>query len=582
MAPASSSSSPSKKLLITDPKPKPGPSSASSSSATSTPLPATEKRTRDQPNLSDCHCCGRRIIQSNPKDRLHPMDSVWRIVLLCRKCRRSVSSGQTCPYCFQATGSSGDLCTCRVCQRKIHEVCVRDYGKCTPWCYLGAGFEGFRVCVDCWVPELLKNSVQVLGSENSGGLKEKGEGKDLLENAEQNGKCGVEKKVKKAVKAKDQVSRRGKEAIDEGDLVDGTCDLLAKNDKDSLKAGSSNCSGETEVVDDAELAIQLHRVINSSPRILRGVPLENSNDVGGSKIRKWKGLSYKRCSLGKRCNGDQKLDICADSAVNGSSIGLSGLSLGLIPYRRDRKRKIWSIDNENTEISESTSSLQAALKNLHSDEAGVECSDEAWVGCSLTSGDDTSEDPSCENIEQSNSCTDGSRFGQDLITYKRSRFKKKVFQMNGLIGVSGDSIPYGNHGVTFNSEFCLSDFANLNTSSLVKSKTEGILLSGSSETEQDRYHLKYVKRIPGTKIDSSFLHYGTFHATDRYLFKYAKRVKSSNSSSNSEAKLHSNAFRDKIGISATRLTTNCSVESRTLSDVSFDSFTVDATVNRKI
>ncbi|KAL1557805.1 hypothetical protein AAHA92_08345 [Salvia divinorum] len=516
-----SSSSPTKKLLITDLKPKSVPSSASSSSATSTP-PAPEKRTRDQPNMSDCHCCGRRINQSNPKDRLQPIDSVWRIVLLCRKCSRGVSSGHTCPYCFQATGNSGDLCTCRACQRKIHNDCVRDYGKCTPWCYLGAGFEGFRVCVDCWVPELLKNSFQVLGGGDIGGLKEKGEGKDMLENSEQNGKCGVETNIEKVVKAKDQVTR-GNGTIDEDGLVDGASNLLVKNYRGSLKAGSSNCSGETEA-DDAELSIQLHRVMNSSPRILRGMPLGSSNDVDASNTRNWKGLSYKRSGLGKRGTGDQKLDSCADSAVNDSSIGLTGLRLGLIRYRRDKKRRIWSIDNENTEISESTSSQQPALNNLHSDEAGVaclddagiECSDEAGVGCSLMSGADTSEYPSCDNIGRTNSCADEGRIGKELITYKRTRVGKKVFQMKGLIDVSGNSSPCGNCGLTFEAACCQYDSAILNTSSLVKIKTEEFLPSGTYDTEQDRYHLKYVKRIPGTKVDSSFLRYGLrliFHLT---------------------------------------------------------------------
>lgn len=426
---------------------------------------------------------------------------------------------------------------------------------------LGVIWAGFRVCVDCWVPELLKNSIQVLGSENMGGLKEKGEGKDVLENSEENGKCEVEK-IKK-----DQVTSMGNGTIDEDGLVDGTSNLHGKNHRDSLKAGSSDSSGESEA-DDAELAIQLHRVMNSSPRILRGIPLGSSNDVDASNTRNWKGLSYKRSDLGKRCSGDQKLNSCADSAVNDSNAGLTGLTQGLIPYRRDKKRRIWSTENENTEISASISSQQPALKNLHSDEAGVAClddagiesSDEAGVGCSLTSGADTSEDPSCDNIGWTSSCADDGRIGKDLVTYMRTRFGKKVFQMNGRIDVNGDSSPCGNCGSPFEAACCQYDSANLNT---IKSKTEEILPSGTSDTAPDRFNLKYVKRIPGTKVNSSFLRYGI----DRYLFKYAKRVKSSNYSSKSEAKPHSNAFLDKIGISATRLTTNCSAESSTLSDL---------------
>lgn len=414
------------------------------------------------------------------------------------------------------------------------------------------------VCVDCWVPELLKNSAQVLGrGENRGELKDKSEGKDLLENVAHNGKCEVHMKVKKGATVKEHVSRRSNGTIDEADLVDGASDLFSKNDRDSLKAGNSSCSGETEVLDDAELAIQLHRVINSSPRILRGKSLGNPNDLDAPNIRIWKGLSYRRSGLGKRCSEDQKLEVCTNSAEigrvthtveNDSSIDFSGLSLGLKAYERDRKRKIWQLDNENIEISEPTSSQQAALKNSHSDEAGVRSS--------LMSGSDISED----------SCIDGGRYGQELISYKRTKFKKKACQLNGLVGDSGDSSSCGNHGVAFKSQCCQLDYANPYTSSLLKSDTEEIFLSGSSDREHNRFHLKYVKRIRGTKTDSSFLRNDTllseiqvsapvvscsdgFSAngcelilpneicaptTDRYSFKYSKRVKSLNPPSNSE------------------------------------------------
>lgn len=497
-----------------------------------------------------------------------------------------------------------------MCERKIHKDCVKGYGNCTPWCYLGVGLEGFRDCVDCWVPELLKNSIRVFGrSENKGGLKDKGEAKDLLENVVQDGKCEVEKKVKRVAKPKEQVLRRAKGAMNAVDLADGASDLLAKKDRDSSKAGNSNCSGTIEVVDDAELAIQLHRVINSSPRILRGKSLVNSSTLDALNIRDWKGLCYKRYGLGKNCSEDRKIGTCANSAENermnkpvenDSSIDFSGLSLGLLPYKRDRKRKIWQLNNENTVVSESTSSQEAELKNLPSDDARTRCS--------MKSGADISEDSICVNTNQSNSCINGDRFGPELVSYKRTRFKQKVCQVSGLVGVSEDSSSCDGHRVAFKSECCQPDDANRITGCLVKSDTKVILPSGSCDAEWDRYHLKYVKRITGTKPDSSFLRYGAFPSenqvsapalsnleagysmndgelilpngtcnrdTDRYSFKYAKRVKSSKTGSNSETKLHSNAFLDKIEISATGLTTNCSAESRTLSDVSFDSFTID-------
>ncbi|KAL0412708.1 UNVERIFIED_CONTAM: hypothetical protein Sradi_1472500 [Sesamum radiatum] len=351
MAPSPTPSS-SKKLLITEPKPKSvlPPNSASSSSTTSTP-PPPEKRTRDQPNLSDCHCCGRRINHTNPKDRLQPLDSVWRVVLLCRKCRKKVHSGQMCTYCFQETGNSGDLFRCSVCDRKIHKDCARDYGNWTPWCYLGAGLEGFRVCVDCWVPELLKNSIRDCGrSESKGGLKDRGEGRDLLEKVVKNAKSDVETSVKMVANAKEQTLRRVKGAKNAVDLANGVPDLLAKKDRDGSKAENSNCNGAIGVVDDAELAIHLHRAINSSPRILRSKSLVNSSALDVLSIRDWNGLSYKRSRLGKNCGEGQMLGSCANNVEderinqpgeNASRVNASRLNLGLLPYKRDRKRKIW-------------------------------------------------------------------------------------------------------------------------------------------------------------------------------------------------------------------------------------------------
>ncbi|KAK6121324.1 hypothetical protein DH2020_044937 [Rehmannia glutinosa] len=648
MAPSSSLPSSSNNLPITGPNPKSRPrsdpptvppNSASSSSTTNAAPP--DKRTRDLPNLSDCHCCGRRINYTNPKDRLQPLDSVWRIVLLCRKCRKKVGSGQTCPYCFKETGNSGDHLTCSVCERKIHRDCVRDYGNCTPWCYLGAGLDGFRVCVDCWVPELLKNSIRVCGrSESKGGSKDKGEAKVLLKNLVKNAKCEAGKKMK------DQALSRAKVAKNVVDLDNGALDLLAKNGKDSSKAENLNCNGTIEVVDDAELAIQLHRAMNSSPRILRSKPVVNSNALDVLNIRHWNGLSYKRSRIGKNRGEDQKLGTFANNAENermmnrlgenNSCIGVTGLYLGLQCYKRDKMRKIWQLDEDNTVVSDSKSSSPAEQKcNLHSDDSRT--------SCSMNSDADISEAPICVNADRNNV----DRFGHELVIYKRSRFKRKLCQADGLVGVSGECCSLDNRGMAFLSESCKLDETELGTGCQVKSDTEANLPSGDCNADRDRYHLKYSKRTTGTKSGSSFLHFGTFlsenqasaHALnnseagtdaerhryhlkyakrttgtkpdssflhygtllgekyqasapalsdgklilqigtskdpDRYCFKYTKRVKSSKSGAISETKVQSDAFLKDIEASAARLTANCSAESRTLSDVTFDSFTTD-------
>ncbi|XP_011092393.1 uncharacterized protein LOC105172586 [Sesamum indicum] len=676
MAPSPTPSS-SKKLLITEPKPKSvlPPNSASSSSTTATPPP--EKRTRDQPNLSDCHCCGRRINHTNPKDRLQPLDSVWRVVLLCRKCRKNVHSGQMCTYCFQETVNSGDLFRCSVCERKIHKDCARDYGNWTPWCYLGAGLEGFRVCVDCWVPELLKNSIKGCGrSENKGGLKDRGEGRDLLEKVVKDAKSDMERSVKMVANAKEQKLRRAKGAKNAVDLANGASDLLAKTDRDGSKAENSNCNAAIGVVDDAELAIHLHRAINSSPRILRSKSLVNSSALDVLQIRDWNGLSYKRSRLGKNHGEGQMLGTCANDVenerinqpgenasrvnVNRLNLGLlpykrdrkrkiwwdglsykssclgkncvegqmlgacandvenerinqpgenalcvnvnSRLNLGLLPYKRDRKRKIWQLDDQNTVDTESRSSQPADLKFnlLHSDDAGTR----GLMKC----GADILEASICVNTDRCNSCVNVGRFGKELVSYRRTRFRQKVCEVNGLGDISGECSSLDDHRMAFKeSESSGSDDAKLRTGSLGKSDTAVILPNGTCDLQRDRYHLKYGKR--GTKSGSSLLCSGTFLSKnqvsapslsnsetgysakcdvelilpngssnqdpDRYCFKYSKRVKGSQSGSSFEVQLHSDAFLNEIVAAAPGVTTNCSAESRTLSDVSFDSLTID-------
>ncbi|EYU35415.1 hypothetical protein MIMGU_mgv1a006085mg [Erythranthe guttata] len=59
-------------------------------------------------------------------------------------------------------------------------------------------------------------------------------------------------------------------------------------------------------------------------------------------------------------------------------------------------------------------------------------------------------------------------------------------------------------------EHCQPDDANLRTSCPVDSNTEVILPNGNCDSEQDRYHWKYVKRVTGKKSNSFFMQCGTF------------------------------------------------------------------------
>lgn len=459
-----------------------------------------------------------------------------------------------------------------MCQRKIHKNCVRDYGNCTPWCYLGVGLEGFRVCVDCWVPESLKNSVRVPGRrELKGGLKDKGEAVDLIGNVFHNAKGGVEKKIKR-VKAKVNVLRMANGDMNSVNFEDDGSDFSAEKDTNILKAGNSNSSDAVEVVDGAELAIQLHSVKNSSPRILRGKSLVNSS------IGRWKGLCYKRSRFRKIWCDDRKLETGDDGVVNkGMNQHMENdPNIGLIPYKRDSRRKIWLLNNENVE-----------LENLHLHDPRT--------SNSTKSGANTSAYSICDNTDQPN----GDRLGPQLIMYRRNRFKTKESQMSITLAMSRDSSYCDSHGVAFRSDNSQPDDTNISTGSPAKSDINVILPSESCDTERDRYQLKYFKRITDTKSSSHFLPFSTFlcanqvaatavsnseaggsvdngelilpngtcdQETDRYSLKYAKRVKCSKSGSNFEAELQPDAFLNKVDISAAGLTMNFSAESRTVSD----------------
>ncbi|ONK71351.1 uncharacterized protein A4U43_C04F7610 [Asparagus officinalis] len=64
--------------------------------------PRKAKNPKDHlPSLSNCQSCSRHFA---PKPQtltsLKPLDSQWRIVLLCNECLRLVKSGAKCSYCF--------------------------------------------------------------------------------------------------------------------------------------------------------------------------------------------------------------------------------------------------------------------------------------------------------------------------------------------------------------------------------------------------------------------------------------------------------------------------------------------------
>ncbi|KAF6163644.1 hypothetical protein GIB67_036104 [Kingdonia uniflora] len=99
----------------------------SSASASSIPF---QKKTRLQPNFSNCHGCSSRVT-NNGKDKLRTLKSEWRIVLLCKKCLEGTESSIICSYCFRGVFDHDVAVDCGQCRRRIHCICIpkhRDFG----------------------------------------------------------------------------------------------------------------------------------------------------------------------------------------------------------------------------------------------------------------------------------------------------------------------------------------------------------------------------------------------------------------------------------------------------------------------
>ncbi|XP_050381370.1 uncharacterized protein LOC126798444 isoform X2 [Argentina anserina] len=125
------------------------------------------KKTRDLPNLTECHCCHRRVDLAKSKNSmLHLLYSEWRIVLLCTKCLSRVESTELCSYCFHDSSSGDDCFSCRQCRRRVHRDCDSEYRGSAVWSGSSSSPEEVSVCGDCWVSESLARWRR---SRNSGG-----------------------------------------------------------------------------------------------------------------------------------------------------------------------------------------------------------------------------------------------------------------------------------------------------------------------------------------------------------------------------------------------------------------------------
>ncbi|GAB2277281.1 hypothetical protein Dimus_011989 [Dionaea muscipula] len=289
-----------------------------------------KRKTREQPNLSDCHSCSRRTNSTNPKERLRPLSSEWRIVLLCKQCYKLVESARLCSYCFSDSGAkesspvAGDIDSfhrCPRCERRIHTDCMSKYSAFPPWSFsagAGGGVDPrrFSLCVDCWIPKLLdkRSRVDRSRSKRKRGLKVSAEScsfgnsrvsdsrekRKLLEVAANEADCLARKKIATAVEATGKALLKAAAAGRAVELAAEALNLVAKRREKCGETGAKDFSviDDDDDDDDAQLAFQLHRAMNNSPRIVRNLCLPNNRFGKCAKESSQDGASCLRSRLG--------------------------------------------------------------------------------------------------------------------------------------------------------------------------------------------------------------------------------------------------------------------------------------------
>ncbi|KAK4750016.1 hypothetical protein SAY87_027465 [Trapa incisa] len=222
------------------------------------------RRTRDVPNISECHACGFRVDLSSGKNRLRILYSEWRVVLLCRKCMSLVESLAICSYCFKEV-SEGFRCP--NCTRRIHNSCFLDYKGCAPCSYSCSGSE-LSVCIDCWIPKSLARRHPLKRKRRAK------KGRPIVCALTYDIVTEVQTAENELISLTKRENGSGAYGTSKNDACTRSIDnavkqnvLLVGNSPGSkrYKMAAQDCA--EMAVDDAELAFRLHRSMNSSPRI---------------------------------------------------------------------------------------------------------------------------------------------------------------------------------------------------------------------------------------------------------------------------------------------------------------------------
>jgi hypothetical protein len=141
------------------------------------------------------------------------------------------------------------------------------YRSVAPWSYSCSG-EEFSVCVDCWVPRPIAVSRgrrrKIRRKDKSG---EALDGAKSLKDVAEDANCVAEKKIEAAARAREEALRKAVVARRAVELATNALDFVARRNESGEKEG---------VVNDAEMALRLHRAMNSSPRTSRNLLVRGS------------------------------------------------------------------------------------------------------------------------------------------------------------------------------------------------------------------------------------------------------------------------------------------------------------------
>ncbi|KAL5714976.1 hypothetical protein ACHQM5_016867 [Ranunculus cassubicifolius] len=234
--------------------------SESTSTSTSCKSCKSDRYPLRNPDISNCHVCESQInLKGRGKDKIRTLHSHWRIVIICNSCFNNLQSAKTCSYCFTKIFDELSSVCCRFCNRRIHPDCLSMYGKLNSCC---KDIDSFT-CVDCWIPKSVKKVVVNL-SRVSEDNKDDDKSVCLEDDAAEDVKSNAEVKLVNAVKARKTALEKSVVARKVTEMAANVMDIAAVAADEESKL-----DGVSSVLDDAELALRLHRAINSSPRTFR-------------------------------------------------------------------------------------------------------------------------------------------------------------------------------------------------------------------------------------------------------------------------------------------------------------------------